>query len=226
MALGCASQAALPVEECPAPERRLPFTANACLQSDAGSRAVAEFMSILDEREGDLKVSLSFGDDARVRTVCVDDPYKSGAWRERLRLGQAFTTLLELPPGPECLAGTRLDLNERRALQRDTQQLILECKGPRDSIRQLGDGPIVVRSGESKSPEEKAAEAEFLECIRRQQWWLFVATANAEHNALYVRGDPSAKAFATVEQECESGEHSPAIMACLEARGWRRVLTP
>jgi hypothetical protein len=56
-------------------------------------------------------VRVELDESSRVRSACVDEGVGVHAWHARLHLARNLDALESLPPGPECVARKRIDLN-------------------------------------------------------------------------------------------------------------------
>jgi len=110
----CAGPATPPDAECVAGAARPPLASVECFESEAGQRhagrlalVIADALMGYHSHPGAADLSIDFGDDARVASVCSD-------WRVEgdeivRRLPGAAERLKALPAGPQCLAGRRLE---------------------------------------------------------------------------------------------------------------------
>jgi hypothetical protein len=110
----CASPATPPGRECVAGAARPPLASVECFESEAGQRhagrlalVIADALMGYHSHPGAADLSIGFGDDARVASVCSD--WKVEGDEIARRLPGAAKQLKALPAGPECFAGRRLE---------------------------------------------------------------------------------------------------------------------
>jgi hypothetical protein len=112
--LACAGVETPALPLCAAPELHALPDASCELDADVVDYkrdTVLTLWSYVGSESPRLAVVIEFDSRARVESVCVEEGASVG-YRVRERLDRAIRTLRAMPPGPACLAGTRLELAE------------------------------------------------------------------------------------------------------------------
>jgi hypothetical protein len=135
LACACAAPATSPETACLGAVARAPLPSASCLESDEGQRhagliasAIADALMGYHSHPGSAELSVGFGDDASVAFVCSE----SGADSTEIerRLPRAEAQLRELPAGPDCFAGRRLDFawESPEVTHEHVRQAVRECR--------------------------------------------------------------------------------------------------
>lgn len=126
LAIGCSDRAALPL--CTRAESAIAEPNAGCREEAATVAFTGHLAGLLEPAAGGTRVQLLFGADARVRAQCADRSPGISGWRERRRLAEEAGAVHALPPGPGCLAGTRLALNRVAAREQEIDGEMLNCR--------------------------------------------------------------------------------------------------
>ena len=135
LSCACASPATPPAGQCRATAARAPLPSVECFESDEGQRhagriatAIADALMGYHSHPGSAELSVSFGDDASVASVCSD--WGVEGTEIARRLPRAAELLAALPAGPGCFAGRRLDVawESPEVTSEHVRQAIRECR--------------------------------------------------------------------------------------------------
>ncbi len=131
----CASPATPPAGQCLAALSGSPLPSVECFESDAGQRyagriamAIGDALMGYTSHPGAADLSIGFGDDASVTSVCSDRRVEGDEIARRLP--SAADELKALPPGPQCFAGRRLEFTWESpdVTSAHVRQAIGECR--------------------------------------------------------------------------------------------------
>jgi len=220
---GSATTSAL-LPRCPPVSEMRPAAEPACESAPAAEHFAREVLAPLVSEAGPLLVRVEFDDDARIDSVCAVESRLPGSWQARSRTGRKVASLDAPPPGPACLSGTRLDLNEYGEHRVEVQKIVRTC---RNHVRTLR----VTRSAEEPNMDWEFDNCMTGEQVARSEIWIFGSpTANP---SVFSRG-PKAVDRRVAGRECfgPAGYRSEAeaideswelVVQCMEANGWKRL---
>ena len=170
----------------------------------------------IGDAAGGLLVRVELGEDARVRTLCAVD--RPGHWKERRALAGELAAVMQMPAGPACLAGKRLDLNRRAAKQAEIQRLEWHCQRRLQTSLETSRGVV--------GPQ--LTSRQWHDCIEFDADWVVVHERGVMEPLLFGKPEvvdpPTVRARDTASR-C-SRKHkigSDAQVACIEAEGWERL---
>jgi hypothetical protein len=224
--LGCASGGpdAAPAPTCGLLETLAPL-AQECEPGElaAFSAALAE---PLGSAAGGALVRVELDDAAAVRSVCVEKAtgYASGAAR---RVGERLVALRSVPPGPDCVAGGRIDLNRYEAAEAKMRAQQTRCHEQTRVTRETH-GPTPMR--DRTAPGAYGVyEREFERCMEYEADWIALDQPGSTRPALWAKPEvanpPGPDASETTSRCWRLSRVFEKRAACIEADGWER-LTP
>ena len=204
------------VERCAPLAELAPLPALAC-REEADALAFAQVLqAAIADAAGGLLVRVELGEDARVRTLCAEN--LPGHWKERRALAGELTAVMQMPAGPACLAGKRLDLNRRAAKQAEIQRLEWHCQRRLQTSLETSRGVV--------GPQ--LTSRQWHDCIEFDADWVVVHERGVMEPLLFGKPEvvdpPTVRARDTASR-C-SRKHkisSDAQVACIEAEGWERL---
>src|SRR5262249_39116779 len=152
------------------------------------------------ERTSRALVRVSFDDESRVRSLCVQAAFPTDAWGARRRIAEKPDAIANLPPGPACVANRRLDLNRYEAAIGAMEHAEYLCHGQdwgvERCMEQYGDWIVRKRVGWTRP-------------------FLFVAPEIAHPPELSAIGTVS-RCWRTAKRDFEPQA------ACIQSEGWEQ----
>jgi len=216
-ALSCADGFAVEgVERCAPLAELAPLPLAEC-RDQADARAFEQrLQALIAEAAGGLLVRVELGADARVRTLCSED--LPGHWKARHALAGELASVMQVPAGPTCLAGKRLDLNRRAAKHAEIQRLKRECERKfRMSLETSRDVDAA-----------RLSSRQWHDCIEFDADWIVVEQRGVMEPLLFGKPEvvdpPTVRARDTAAR-CgrKHVTDRDAQVACIEADGWERL---
>jgi hypothetical protein len=111
----CVTDDAVSVRSCPPLEASPPPADPALCEGRELADYTAELSDQIVVRNTRSLIRVGFDEAARVRSVCVDERVGRHAWNARRDVAEQLVEMGEIPPGPACVAGKRIDLNRYEA---------------------------------------------------------------------------------------------------------------
>lgn len=222
---GCASTPAVPF--CGPSKTLRPAAPAACREDPAVADYAERLFDAIGEDAGTLLFRVGFDAHARFESICAERVPTLDRWTARHDVAERLERVRALPPAPACLAGFRLDLNERAALRAEVAEAVRGCAREVD-------------------PDEavETSDPDFRRCVlwkqrQRAEIWLFdslggVIQVYAEHPEATHRRDAirdcvEADLYILEREDAPSlaiRRRDPSIDACMRERGWEPVLNP
>jgi hypothetical protein len=230
LGLACASPQPYAVERCPSPKQLPPRPSTQC---KAGPETVAyedRLAALLTSAAGPLALRVALDGRSRVAAICAEGTSRGMEnARARRTLAANLGDVWALPPGPACLAGTRIDLDGRRAKLALIERTDLQC---RQEMRGTGGAPLGSGTRSNPSAIDRAiapnacigARLAWLFAEKRGTWWRLFALAPANTTALLfapIEGaQPPATAASLVATACAKLSERSELLACMQEEGW------
>jgi hypothetical protein len=175
---------------------------------------------MIEEMAGPLLVRVEFDSRSSVHAVCADRTSAETWRRARTRVANNLGTITDTPPGPSCLAGSRLDFNRREAGRAAAHHAVSAC---------LRKGEMVYQSNKKNPSNPDWADRmiggrHFWNCLYRSQkalhqlWLLDPVDDTTVH--VYHETPSSAPRRETIRACSEVEESGPALEACVKSHGW------
>jgi len=227
--LACASssrQVADPVPLCgpietlaPLPERCEPG------ELDEYSQALA---SRLLEPGASALVRVELDDGARVRSVCVGEGPGYGPASAQRAIAKKVDAVLALPPGPECAAGARLDLNRYEAKWAEVHEREARCQEQTRVTRETH-GNTTLRNTTVRG-HYGVYDREYERCLEYDADWIVLDAPGSTRPWIYVKPEvahpPGPRAYDTASRCTRKSRVFEKRAACIEADGWERLTPP
>lgn len=187
------------------------------------SAETTERLGALIDGLGALAVRVSFGPSSKVESVCA---IRSDVPRQRdtiLELNARLEQIHQTPPGPACLAGVTLVLNQSGAALGALREVLRDCGDPRASGQglDLSDRACLV------SRQVRLGELWFF-YTRRDLPYVFVPgeQAKGRDEALDRCSDDDRRLMGTRPSEIKLGNTRSLerLTECMQRLGWNRTL--
>lgn len=222
---GCATTPAVPF--CGPLETLPPAPPAACREDPAVVDHAERLFDLIAQDAGLLLFRVGFDADARVSAVCAERAPTLDRFTARHDVAERLEQVRALPPGPACLAGHRLDLNESAALRVEVAEALRDC-------------------AKEASPDEPVGidDPRLRRCVlwkqrQRGEIWLFDSLGNviqvyAERPEATPRRDAirtcvDADLYILERHDAPPltiGRRHPRTDTCMRERGWVPVLNP
>jgi hypothetical protein len=168
---------------------------------DAYTETLAK--DVLGGRRDDL-VRIGFDERSRVVAVCVDETTGRDAGRARKAIAANLLELQEVPVGPSCVAGRRIDFNRYEAKLAETKRARNWCR--------------IASAGRMTAP---------LSCEQFAADWILYDRIGVTRPYLYVKADGPGTAAADTLSRCARAAHGFEEQArCIEADGFELIPPP
>jgi hypothetical protein len=181
---------------------------DACDEVELASYRVALVATGL-EQDHRAHVRVSFDTASHVSAVCVESEVGGQVWQGRRAVAERLDAIESLSPGPECLAGKRLDFNRYNAKFAEIEQARVLCE------RQVGRRTSALR-----------------ECLQFQSDWIMIDAPGSTRPAIFVKPEvpnpPGPPVVDTVnrcfrtQRELRFAEMAP----CIESDGFELLMPP
>jgi len=175
---------------------------------DCGDRELASYTAMLSEEivrgSEDELVRFGFDDRARVSAVCVDERTGRDPWQARKRIADRLIEMREIPVGPRCVAGRRIDFNRYEAKLAETKRARNWC-------------------GLVTGQRMKA----LARCEKFSSDWILYDRIGVTRPYLYVKADGAQTPAAETLMRCERSARSFEDQSrCIEADGFELLVPP
>jgi hypothetical protein len=187
---------------------------------------LAEFSAALSEQiatpDRRALVRVAFDDAARVRSVCVERGVGTAAWGVRRHIAGRLDALQAHPPGPECLADRRLDLNRYDAKLAEIEDARNRCEQQVRITRETQPGTLRAPiAGEQR---------EFERCMESRADWIVLDAPGSTRPRIFVKPeipDPAGPSVTETASRCARTTHRfEAEAACIQADGFEMLSPP
>ena len=232
LALACVSRQPGVVERCPSLRHLPPRPSERC-EADAEVVAYQDRLAaLLTSASGPLALRVVLDERSRVASLCAEGTVKGmGNARARRSLADNLGDVWALPPGPSCLAGTRIDVDRRHAKLVQIDRIEAECRA---EMRATGAGRSnvsVARSEPSPTDREIAPNAciesrlSWLFAEQRGSWWRLSARARARTSGALLFApmegvQPPPAQARLVARTCTKLSERDALIACMQELRW------
>jgi hypothetical protein len=115
------------VPPCPENESAAPVVAPTSCDGRELSEYTEKLADTMVSGSSRALVRVEFDEQARVRSVCVDEHTGRATWDARRRIAERLVDARALPAGPRCVAGKRIDLNRYEAKLAETRTAGGDC---------------------------------------------------------------------------------------------------
>jgi len=233
--LGCAASesvtapAPMPEADVPAcgPLESLPALPEGCEAGELGA-----YSRTLSEAIGDRAISalvrVDLDDGARVRDVCVESGPGYAAGSARTALAKRLDAIRALPPGPECVAGRRIDLFRYEAKWAEFHDRDMRCTEQTRVTRDT-QGPTTVRD-RTVHGNYGAYDREYERCMDYQADWIVLDAPGTTRPVIFAKPEisdpPGPDAYETGTRCKRLSRVFEKRAACIEADGWERLDPP
>jgi hypothetical protein len=230
-ALACATPpTATRVELCAPPEERPPRPLASCFRGPDAQRfagrlggAIGEVLSGGPSHAGGAELSVAFGDDGRVASVCFDSV--SGDAVARL-VPDAADRIRDFPAAPACFAGRRLDFawESEVATSEDVRRAVRACrrkvhplKRRLDFCRSAQDCPLP-----RTRALEDAADRELRACVLERVPLAMRTGVSREVLRFLPLPDrkPDPELALRAHRVCDGLPRRQDVVECMERHGW------
>jgi hypothetical protein len=234
LALACVSPQPGAVERCPSLRQLPPRPSERC-EADAEVIAYQDTLAaLLTSASGPLALRVVLDERSRVASVCAEGTVKGMEnARARRSLADNLGDVWALPPGPGCLAGTRIDVDRRQAKLVQIGRIEAQCRG---EMRATGGDPgrsnaSIARNEPSPDDREIAPDAciesrlSWLFAEQRGSWWRLSARARGRSSGALLFAPmegvqpPPAQARLVARTCAKLGERD-ALVACMQELRW------
>lgn len=201
--LCCASDRSevVTVPACPAGPSSPP-AADACDPAELASYTEKLTDWIAEENDQAL-VRVEFDQASRVRAVCVDVETGSAVGKARREIAEKLVEMRAIPPGPQCAAGRRIELNRYSAKLAEAKLALGRC------------GVVSGRRMKALQP-----------CSDYDSDWILYDRIGVTRPYLFVKSEGARALASETLVHCERTARSyEAQSACIEAAGFE-LLTP
>lgn len=212
-AFSCASVDAAQIAQCEPLKDQAALATASCSSSPEAVRFEQQLSETMGRDLGSLLVRVTLDEQARLGAMCVDGRPVPGGYRKRANLAARFDEFAAIDGAPECLAGRRIDLNRRKAMQAEIKRRTNRCQSEFESVRVI----------QSASTGAQVAQYEFEECLDYRANWITLYAIGRQQP--YIFGKPEVAEPETAEAsetraKCNKRRRPKDIAACIEADGW------
>lgn len=229
-ALVCACASPPGADLCPPVAERAPLPSAECFRSEEGqshavllSTAISDALMGYVSHPGSAELTVFFGDDAGVGSLCVDSLVGREIAR---RLPRADRELRALPPGPACFAGRRLDFawESPEVTHARVREAVRECRRGVESHRRKN----LFCHETQRCPVEQVSERwdradrELQSCVLTKiPLELHVAGSAEAHHFVPDQPVPDPELAARALEVCEALPDHAAVVRCMREYGWQ-----
>lgn len=215
--VACADGSTAPRAERCAPLAELaPLASQECRESEEAIAFTDALQSVVEDSAYGMLVRTELDDGSRARTICADGAPNRREWKERLTLGSRLVDLVQMPPGPVCLAGKRVDLNRRAAKLAEVDETEFRCA---NHVR-------VTRDAERGHATPRFLDRALTNCIQHEATWVLLYETGVMQPLVFAKPEvvdpPPVPARDTVSR-CGRVHVFEKRVACVEAEGWERL---
>jgi hypothetical protein len=226
----CASPTSPPAGRCLAAAGRAPRASPECIQDPEGERhagriasAIADALMGYHSHPGSAEFSVSFGADATVSSLCTDRV--EGAEIAR-RVPRAFRRLEEMPAGPACFAGRRLDFawESSDVTSEHVRQATRDCRRRIEGHRRRN---LFCHETQRCSREEVVGrwdrgDQELRACVLEKVplEMHLAGSAEAHHFVPEAGSVPDPELAVRALDVCEALADRDALVGCMREHGW------
>jgi hypothetical protein len=192
------------VPTCPGPESRQPVADAAVCDERELAEYTADLTDRIMEPDSRALVRVEFDRTARVRSVCVDEHTGDRAWNTGREIAEKLVEMHTIPPGPQCVAGKRIDLNLYEAKLAETKNAEAKC------------GLVVGKRMKALRP-----------CKQFDSDWILYDRIGSTRPYLYVRLENVPASADQTLRQCERATHGFEDQSeCIQADGFELVTPP
>jgi hypothetical protein len=229
-AVACATPPATRVELCPPPAERPARPLATCFEQPDAQRhagrlgsAIGEVLSGWHSHPGAAGLSVAFGDDGRVASLCFDSVSGNPVAR---RIPDVADRIRELPAAPACFAGHRLDFawESEVATTEDVRRAVRAChREVRPLLRRLEGCRFAQHCPVTRTRAlEFAADRELRACVL-EQVPLTMRTGVSREILRFLpvqdrRPDPELAIRA--HRVCDGLPRRADVVECMDRHGW------
>jgi len=216
--VGCASIDAERVPLCPALESLQPLPdAESC-----PGHELDEFSSVLSDRvvehAGRALVRVELDDAAKVRSICVEHGPGYGPSSARRRLAPNLDAIMTLPPGPDCAARKRFDLNRYNAKFAEIRDREARCG---EQVR------TTVETRRNMTLGSRVFEREFENCMKDKADWIALDAPGSTRPRIFVKPEipdpPGPPARDTASRCARTTRRFEEEAECIRADGFEML---
>jgi len=229
--LACASKGpTLPI--CPVLEMMQPPPGEQCLAEPEVGKFQEKLAAFLEDDKSPLLVRVEFDSQIAIGTICADRTSEQRQRLTRRRLAKQRPMISAMPPGPACLAGSRLDFNRAGQQIAVARRLLRKCERESDTVRRADESNPTSFAGERQASEV------FLVCSNRQQrrldqiWifpelslrgilYMFEATPEASPREAAIR--VCSRERGSIVQRTGVAIGGDELNGCMRSQGWNPI---
>jgi len=237
LAVACAATSPRAVERCPSLKRMPPRPSAQCEEDPEVIAFQDRVAALVTSASGPLALRVVLDDRSRVASVCAEGTARGMEnARARRTLSANLGDVWALPPGPSCLAGTRIDLDRRHAKLVEIERTEAQCRGEMTATggsSRADGGALQSSTRTTPSPVDRAiapnacieARLSWLFAEKRGDWWQLSARAYSKESSalLFVpleRVEPAPAQARLVARTCAKLTEREALLVCMELQRW------
>ena len=211
--VSCASVDAAQMPQCEPLEEQASLATASCSASPEAVRFEQQLSESMGRDLGSLLVRVTLDEQARLGAMCVDGRPVPGGHRKRANLAARFEEFAAIDGAPECLAGRRIDVNRRKAMQAEIKRRTNRCQSEFQSVLAI----------QSASNGTQLAQHEFEECLDYRANWITLYAIGRQQPYIFGKpevAEPENLEASATRAKCNKRDRPKDIAACIEADGW------